>query len=129
MDRTRYLLRAVAVLGLVILAIAVWSVAGRSLARHPEPDRPKHAGQQPAGANGRERIQASYENLPLAFVANRGQTDGRVEYFAQGPRQAFYLTRDEVVLAFVKGAAAPAAARAVRMDAGPSDDPAGVALA
>src|SRR5262245_46080584 len=129
MDRNRHLLPAAAVLGLVILAIAVWSAAGPSRARYAEPDRPKHARQQTEATSGREWLEAAYEKLPLAFVANRGPTDDRVPYFAQGPRQAFYLTRDEIVLAFVKGAPAPAAARAVRADAGPADGPTGVALA
>ena len=37
----------------------------------------------------------------VRFEENRGQTDPRVRYYAQGSRYAFYLTRDEVVLSFM----------------------------
>src|SRR5262245_19615817 len=40
--------------------------------------------------------------LALGFVENRGQTDSRVQYYAQGDRYAFYVTRDEVRLSFLK---------------------------
>jgi hypothetical protein len=50
-------------------------------------------------------------NLPLTFVANRGQSDARVQYVAQGLGYAFYLTRREIVLALVKPAAAPSEVR------------------
>ena len=43
-------------------------------------------------------------NLPLTFVENRGQTDARVRYYAQGPRYAFYLTPRDIVLAFLADA-------------------------
>ena len=39
--------------------------------------------------------------MPLAFVANRGQTDARVRFYAVGSRYAFYLTRTGVVLSLV----------------------------
>jgi len=90
MDR-KHLLRAAAVLGLVILAIAVWSAASRTIARRSDPGRPGHAAErsmrQPTADDGRGRVLAAYENLPLAFVENRGQTDGRVEHYAQGSRR------------------------------------------
>jgi len=53
----------------------------------------------------------AFGNLPLNFVANRGQSDARVQYVAQGLGYAFYLTRREIVLAFVNGAPAPPAVR------------------
>jgi beta-propeller repeat-containing protein len=63
-----------------------------------------------------ERAAATaHAKLPLAFVGNRGQTDARVRYYAQGSRYGFYLTRRELVLSLVKGS-------------DPSD-PRGVALA
>src|SRR6476646_7963888 len=46
-------------------------------------------------------------DLPLTFVANRGQTDARVRYVAQGPRYAFYLTPRNIVLTFLKGGRVP----------------------
>src|SRR5262249_59271831 len=46
--------------------------------------------------------------LPFAFVENQGQIDTRVRYFAQGPRYAFYLTREEIVLSLTKAVASTA---------------------
>jgi len=60
----------------------------------------------------------AYAKLPLTFVENRGQTDTRVRYVAQGSRNAFYLTREEIVLSFVKGSGprdSTLAARAARI--------------
>ena len=39
-------------------------------------------------------------SLPVAFVENRGQTDSRVRYYAQGAGFGFYLTPDDIRLAF-----------------------------
>src|SRR5207237_10697732 len=36
--------------------------------------------------------------LPLSFVANRGQTDSSVRFYAEGPAFAFYFTPDMAVL-------------------------------
>src|SRR4051812_41635001 len=65
-------------------------------------------------AASNERVVAAapsqaFGNLPLNFVANRGQSNARVQYVAQGLGYAFYLTRREIVLAFVNGAPAPPA--------------------
>jgi hypothetical protein len=60
----------------------------------------------PSRADGSERVQEALARLPLAFVENHGQTDGRVRYYAQGARHAFHLTRDEVVLSLVQPPAA-----------------------
>ena len=46
----------------------------------------------------------AYERLPLAFVANEGQTDGRVRYYAQGSRYGFFLTPDALVLSLTQAA-------------------------
>lgn len=42
----------------------------------------------------------AYGKLPVAFIENTGQTDARVHYYAQGNRFGFYLTQQEVMLAF-----------------------------
>src|SRR5262245_40238542 len=55
---------------------------------------------RPAGKTGPSTMTA-YGHLPVAFVENQGQTDTRVRYYAQGPRYAFSLTRDEVLLSFL----------------------------
>ena len=46
---------------------------------------------------------AAHAKLPLSFVANRGQIDGQVRYYAQAPGFGFYLTRDRAMLSLVKG--------------------------
>jgi Beta-propeller repeat len=71
-----------------------------------------------AGPVPADRVQAhgasastGYAQLPLTFIENRGQTDARVRYHVQGPRHAFHLTREGIVLSFVKDspvAASPA---------------------
>ena len=55
-----------------------------------------------------------YAKLPIAFVENRGQLEPRVRYYAQGPRYAFYLTRDEVVMSFENEPATGGVALALR---------------
>src|ERR1035438_320856 len=40
----------------------------------------------------------SYLKLPLAFEANQGQIDGRVQFLSRGAGYALYLTADEAVL-------------------------------
>ena len=57
---------------------------------------------------------AAYAKLPAAFVENRGQLDPRVRYYAQGPRYAFYLTRDAIVLSFVDDPGSRGVALALR---------------
>jgi Beta-propeller repeat len=102
----------VAAAGLGAVAVLVASVAGGD----PWSSRPEAERQRPAAAadaRTRERILRTYANLPLAFVENRGQTDSRVRYHAQGSRYGFFLTPEELRLAFRKG----------------SDRPPGVALA
>ena len=42
-----------------------------------------------------------YARLPIAFVENRGQTDARVRYYAQGPHYSFFLTDNQAVLSFL----------------------------
>ncbi|MDQ1733230.1 MAG: hypothetical protein QOK10_3389, partial [Pseudonocardiales bacterium] len=59
----------------------------------------------PAAKTARQsatHVLQSYAGLPLAFVANRGQTDRRARYYALGSRYAFYVTRKGVVLSLVK---------------------------
>src|SRR5262249_34078661 len=58
-----------------------------------------HPGASPAG--NVPRAAAARPPLPLVFVPNRGQTDARVRFYAQGTRYGFYLTRDRVVLSLL----------------------------
>src|SRR5262245_12937163 len=55
----------------------------------------------PAAAH-RGRAVAAKNGPALGFVENRGQTNARVRYYARGERYAFYVTRDELLLSFLK---------------------------
>lgn len=50
----------------------------------------------PAGTTD-QKVRDAYGQLPLAFVANAGQTDARVRFAAQAARAAFHFTREEAV--------------------------------
>ena len=98
-------LRSTALVGLAVALAAAATAAlterGPSV-RVSESEPPARASAAPTAL--RDRALAAYGKLPLGFVENRGQTDARVRYYASGPRYAFYLTRQEVVLVFVQGA-------------------------
>ena len=47
-------------------------------------------------------MSASYGDLPLTFIENRGQTDSRVRFHVQGPGHGIYLTKDEIALTLRK---------------------------
>ena len=68
----------------------------------------------------RERLMAAYADLPLTFVENRGQTDARVDFLAQGPRHAVYVTPEEIALTLQqrRGAGVALALRFVGADPG-----------
>ena len=75
----------------VIAAAAMWTGSSASA-----------TSSEKAPAGGAGRAVDAYAKLPLAFVENRGQTDARVRYYAEGSRRAVYLTRDEIVLSLEK---------------------------
>lgn len=75
---------------LAVMAVAIASLSGA----HSTPLR--------ADAARRDAVLQAHANLPLAFVRNRGQTDARVQFYAQGPDFAFHFTRDAAVLSFTK---------------------------
>ena len=45
------------------------------------------------------RVQEALEKLPLAFIENRGQVDGRVAYYLQGRGTTVYFTSQGVTIA------------------------------
>src|SRR5262245_19138921 len=91
----------------VVVVIPVW-ISGLTVVRPAAPTGVAH------GDRG-EQILDAYANLPLTFVENRGQTDARVRYYAQGSRYAFYITPEAIMLSFLKdGGPAAAANRGVR---------------
>jgi hypothetical protein len=90
-------------IGIVAVTIVVGgSISPTSARKFDAPDR--RAAQ----------MRDAYANLPVAFVENRGQTDARVRYYAQGPRYAFYLTRDEVIVSFMNAPASGGVALALQ---------------
>jgi hypothetical protein len=98
-----------AVLGVVAVVATAVLPGGTLTSKDPDPGRQGRAAEraEPAAAalgGSPEQVLEAYENLPLTFVENRGQTDQRVRYHAQGPGYAFYFTPEEVVLSFVEGA-------------------------
>ena len=50
------------------------------------------ATRQPSAEPLTDGTARSLASLPVAFVENRGQTDSRVRYYAQGSGFGFYLT-------------------------------------
>jgi hypothetical protein len=54
----------------------------------------------------RERLQAGYAALPLAFERNQGQVDPQVKYLARATGYTLLLTNDEAVFSFHSRAAA-----------------------
>jgi hypothetical protein len=95
MRRSKHFVSAAAAFATLAIAVAVWTGARVSAVEHAAPNE--------MALNGAtERVLDAYAKLPLAFVENRGQTDARVRYYAQGNRRAFYLTREEVMLSLEK---------------------------
>ena len=102
----KHVVRPAAGLGIAVVALAVWTW-GLPVPRHPRPNGHIRATEPAAPVlaafdGNREQARSMYEKLPVAFIENRGQTDSRVRYYAQGSRYAFYLTRDQIVLSFAK---------------------------
>jgi uncharacterized repeat protein (TIGR01451 family) len=56
----------------------------------------------PADGGEKLRIVEAYGRLPLAFEANRGQTDADVQFVARGAGYTLFLTSTEAVLALRK---------------------------
>jgi hypothetical protein len=50
----------------------------------------------------RERLQATFATLPLAFEQNQGQTDRQVKYMARGNGYKLYLTSSEAIFTLHK---------------------------
>jgi hypothetical protein len=48
-------------------------------------------------------IRGAYAKLPLSFIENKGQTNKRVRYYAQGQGYNFFFTNNMVALVLTKG--------------------------
>ena len=96
-------------LGLATVAVA-FGTAGSS-------DAVRAVAQPAAGATAavrRQQAATAYANLPVSFVENRGQTDARARYYAQGSGYAFFTTPTSVVLSLSKQQPAAATAQTPR---------------
>src|SRR5258708_36709264 len=52
----------------------------------------------PSDPKAQRRILESYGKLPLSFEANRGQTDGRVQFLSRTSGDSLFLSGDKAVL-------------------------------
>ena len=105
MRSSKHLASATAAVAAMAVAVAMWTGSPVS-ASGADPAGRIGAAVEPAAprdtAAAGAKVLDAYAKLPLAFVENRGQTDPRVRYYAQGNRRAFYLTREEVMLSLEK---------------------------
>jgi hypothetical protein len=60
------------------------------------------------------KLVESYGRLPLAFEANRGQTDGQVKFLSRGRGYTMFLTQGEAVLSLRKPSAVSRQPSAIR---------------
>ena len=102
-------------LGFLILALTLWTGNPHAAAGHPDALQRNTV---PASGTdlkySPEDAWRAYSKLPIAFVENRGQTDSRVRYYAQGNRYAFFLTSRDIVLSFADAASREALALNLR---------------
>jgi len=90
---------ALCVIAVVGIALVVLATADRrSASRASSP----HLASQPKGVtpSARERFQAAFASLPLAFEPNQGQADPQVKYLARANGYNLFLTNNDAVFAF-----------------------------
>ncbi len=81
----------------VLVFLPLYSDASENTKPHAQAEAPKPLTQakvKPARALG---------NLPLYFIKNTGQLDGRVIYYEKGARHATYFTQEGLVLSLSRG--------------------------
>jgi hypothetical protein len=106
--------RASRVAMVVVVLVASWTAGDAASTRRDlrsVSGEPRSTGLDLAN---RERVRAAYSNLPLAFVENRGQTDSRARFLAQGSRFTLHLTPDAAMLSLVETGNARGATLALR---------------
>jgi hypothetical protein len=96
-----------------VLAMSGGAQAAQTASRPLSPAVRGYSAPAPAARSAAGAEQA-LGAMPVAFVANRGQTDPRVRYYAVGPRYAFFATRNEVMLSLSKANPARHLALALR---------------
>ena len=81
MFASKHLIRISVGIGAAALALATWTTG--------------FAGHVDVRANSEARARAlnDFSRLPLAFVENRGQTDARVRFYAQGATRMWFRVR------------------------------------
>jgi hypothetical protein len=108
-------------LGLLAFTLVVWTGSPCASAGRSDAVQRTDASGIRAAADlnyqARDAMRA-YTNLPVAFVENRGQTDARVRYYAQGHRYAFFLTPQDIVLSFANSTASEQLALSLRFVGG-----------
>ena len=114
MRRAKRVPPAIAILAIAALAIAS-AIMGQAVvqALGLQDDGVAYGAQKPPAKKpiGPKRALAA---MPLAFVANQGQTDARVRYYAVGNHYAFFATRDELMLSLTRDKPAAQLALALR---------------
>jgi hypothetical protein len=104
MSSKKQIVFARAGLGFLILALTLWAGNPRAAGRSDALPHGTVPGTDADLKHSPEDAWRVYSKLPIAFVENRGQTDSRVRYYAQGNRYAFFLTSRDVVLSFADAA-------------------------
>jgi hypothetical protein len=102
MRNVAHIVFAVVGIGAVAAAIGIYPASHAALVRPGHHPNQRVRPPQALSENRRQQAFTAYGNLPLTFVENRGQTDGRVRYYAQRGNFAVYFTPEEVVFSFRK---------------------------
>jgi len=88
MKKTSFLLA-----GILIILFCLPASGGKPQGQMSAPGLPLVA--SPAAP----RVDADYGKIPLQFIPNRGQTDGRVAYYVQGQDKTIYFTAEGLTFA------------------------------
>ncbi len=98
MMRSGMLMLSTAVgLGLATVAVAFGTTDQPDAVRGVAPPAPRAT-----TAMRQQEAARAYANLPVSFTENRGQTDARARFYAQGSGYGFFMTPSSVVLSLSK---------------------------
>lgn len=106
-NRRMYAFCAVAVIAIFAVALTVMAPARRGTVRSASsPSSASQSGVQSGfeaktiAPAARERLQATYAALPLAFEQNQGQIDPQVKYMARANGYTLFLTDSDAIFSF-----------------------------
>jgi hypothetical protein len=113
--RRTYALGTVFVIALIAVALLVLAPTHHAIARTASSlSLPPQSGSQSKASQAktmtpaaRERLQATFAALPLAFEQNQGQTDPQVKYMARAGGYTLYLTSSDTVFSFASTSSKP----------------------